>query len=248
MTEPQPTPGTSSEGTIERSFSCCVCNAEFPSLNRLKNHNKSTGHSKTADGQLNNSNVVLPLKRSNEQSPESSCKKRHLQCRKCKKTFPSHQELYVHRNEDHHQAEDRVASFQSVPWRGEENAPWSNQDGLVDEKMKNIYNQHRHLILKQRRTELTNTIRYNFPVTNDISVEDFVEQIEHIYSENVNAFKINLSFGLILANVETGDLRYFAPYSNEQLFHLPLLISNRGSMESFERRLRELDIIHYIMR
>lgn len=171
-----------------------------------------------------------------------------MRCRKCDRTFTSHSELYAHRAAVHHQSQDKTTSFQPVPNHPEtEQPPWMNEDSTENEELKEIYYQHRHLILKRKRTDLTNTIQYNFPVRNDISLPDIMQQMDEIYNDNQNAFKINLSFGVILVNIETGQYRYFTPYSNENVFDLPMLISNRNSLNVFERRISALDVPGYIM-
>ena len=115
--------------------------------------------------------------------------------------------------------------------------------------MQSAYRQHKHLILKQKKkTILTTVSRYNFPTTNEITLSQLKEHIEEIYEDNSFSFKINLSFGIILRHIRTGQCRCFAPYSNENIFDIPMLISNRHDMNEYMNRLSELDILNYIMR
>ena len=194
-----------------------------------------------------------PAKRTNPSSPTpaSSCQpekipEKCLKCRKCDFKCSSASELYSHRALNHSQADS--SSFQNQPWGDGEIAPWENEDGTIDTQFRLTYDQHRHLILKRKVTEYSAVSRFNFPITNDISMDDFGEQIEEIYNGNSNAFKINLSFGVILRHVETGQCRYFAPYSNDNVFELPLLISCRSDIDKFTHRLSEIDILNYMLR
>ena len=195
----------------------------------------------------------VPAKHTNPSSPTpaSSCQpekipEKCLKCRKCDFKCSSASELYSHRALNHSQADS--SSFQNQPWGDGEIAPWENEDGTIDTQFRLTYDQHRHLILKRKVTEYSAVSRFNFPITNDISMDDFGEQIEEIYNGNSNAFKINLSFGVILRHVETGQCRYFAPYSNDNVFELPLLISCRSDIDKFMHRLSEIDILNYMLR
>ena len=53
-------------------------------------------------------------------------------------------------------------------------------------------------------------VNYNFPTTDSLDINQITHQIEQIFSNHPNAFKINLSFGLILQNIETREYRYLS--------------------------------------
>lgn len=74
------------------------------------------------------------------------------------------------------------------------------------------------------------------------------EQIDFIYNDNQRAFRVNLSFGIILQNIEIGEYRYFVPHVNENVLDQPMLIDNRGDLNRLGSKLRELDIITYTMK
>ena len=60
--------------------------------------------------------------------------------------------------------------------------------------------------------------RYNFTL-NDIASSTFPEIVRHIFTQQTSAFRINVSFGFILRNVEIGELRYYHPsQSNARFF------------------------------
>jgi hypothetical protein len=48
--------------------------------------------------------------------------------------------------------------------------------------------------------------KYNF-ILHDMTASTFPEMVRRIFKQQTTAFKINLSFGFILRNVETGELR-----------------------------------------
>ncbi len=57
---------------------------------------------------------------------------------------------------------------------------------------------------------------FNAPVPVDITVEDIAAALNDIYSKQTHAFKINMTFGMILRHIETGEYRYFRPFSNQR--------------------------------
>jgi hypothetical protein len=61
-------------------------------------------------------------------------------------------------------------------------------------------------------------------------------------------FKMNLSFELILLNIETNDYRYFIAYHNEQVFDHPMQIERRADVERLQKKLAAMDITNYILR
>ncbi|XP_060570376.1 uncharacterized protein LOC132728723 [Ruditapes philippinarum] len=101
---------------------------------------------------------------------------------------------------------------------------------------------------RERVHEGTVRNTYNFPVPSLLNVNQLIEQIEFIFEHSAHSFKVNLSFGLILQNVETGIYRYFVPYYTDGLFLFPQLISNRNDIEKLRKRLSELDISNYFQK
>ena len=59
-----------------------------------------------------------------------------------------------------------------------------------------------------------------------------IRQILHgIFREQKTAFKINLAFGFILKNRNTGEMRYYYPSQNGYIFDKPVVISNEQELE-----------------
>ena len=73
-----------------------------------------------------------------------------ITCHTCKDSFATYKELYNHRMIMHKQTGSGI--LQSDPWT-EEIAPWVNEDGSENGSMKRVYDQHRHLILRERAQE-----------------------------------------------------------------------------------------------
>jgi hypothetical protein len=165
----------------------------------------------------------------------------HYHCHNCENIFPSKAELYEHYMTHHKQ---QGVSLQNLPWDGEENAPWYN-DGEVDVELQRVYEMHLPIILKQH--EMTPTISvYNFPL-NNLTVSDLFNQVKYIYKKETRTMKLNMAFGFILKNIETGKVRYFKPYMNQNVLEFPFPISVKKDLDSFYEHLKALDIINYIL-
>jgi hypothetical protein len=55
-----------------------------------------------------------------------------------------------------------------------------------------------------------------------MTASTFPEMVRRIFRQQTTTFKINLSFGFILRNVETGELRYYhSSKNNSRFFETP---------------------------
>ncbi len=101
---------------------------------------------------------------------------------------------------------------------------------------------------------------YNFRVGSGIQVGEGAQhghgvrslperRIRAIFNRQTKRFKINLSHGFILRNVETGELRYFhASQNNARHFDSPFLIANEHDLERFISAVEEIDVKEYAAR
>ena len=88
--------------------------------------------------------------------------------------------------------------------------------------------------------------QYNFTL-NDITSSTFPEMVRHIFTRQTSAFRIIVSFGFILRNVETGELRYYHPsQGNARFLDVPRLIRNEEDLSKFLDELSRHDILEYI--
>lgn len=54
---------------------------------------------------------------------------------------------------------------------------------------------------------------HNIPTNNlNKGMREFSEDLEEIFNNENQAFRINISFGMILRKVKTGEYRYFIPH------------------------------------
>lgn len=207
-----------------KHFECPVYHKSFISAEALVKHENDSGH-------------VMA----------GSSKSEQCRCHACGLICPNRKELYAHKTK-HYQTEEVEKAFQPEPWKQTGSSPPWEQDGVINEDLKTIYRQHRHLILKQRKSEGRVSTSYNFPVDDSISVDDMISHIEEIYQESDVCFKINVSLGIILQEINQGTYRYFVPYHNETLLTVPMYIRNRRGLDRLRIRLSQLDIAEYAKR
>ncbi|KAJ8311210.1 hypothetical protein KUTeg_011238 [Tegillarca granosa] len=162
-------------------------------------------------------------------------------CRICSDTFQDRHLLYLHAMENHYQVGD---GLQQRPW---DTAPWEHENGTVDEELRQVYEANEPLILGDDQPGPIQSI-YNFPVANDVSVQQLNRFAGEIYYREQHVFKLNLSFGMILQHRETGQYRYFTPYRNNSAFDSPINISRCTDLRRFYLRLRPLDILDQLLR
>ena len=75
----------------------------------------------------------------------------------------------------------------------------------------------------------------------------FPEMVRRIFTQQPTAFTINLSFGFMLRNVETGELRYYHPrQNNARFFDVPHLMRTEEDLERFLDDLSRHDMLEYI--
>ena len=87
-----------------------------------------------------------------------------------------------------------------------ETLPWENFEEPENFKieLKEVYGLHKPLILKRDDIQDEQSV-YNFPIDKSYPIQDtcIMEQVENIFHNQSNSFKLNLSVGLILQNTET---------------------------------------------
>ena len=71
---------------------------------------------------------------------------------------------------------------------------------------------------------------------------------EDVYQRQERAFRLNLVFGVILQNRETGRYRYFVPYTNSGIFERPIFISKRTDLQRLRHELERRDMLTELLR
>lgn len=143
-----------------------------------------------------------------------------FRCRRCIEVFKNRRDLYLHGMRNHFNNQ-YSAALQPRPWDRDMEAPWDGDDAL-----RQVYEAIAPLILENHRQGPLRSV-YNFPLTNDVNLNQLMGFAEYISRQQDRAFRLNVVFGVNLQNRETGDYKYFIPYSNNGIFERLLYISRR---------------------
>ena len=79
----------------------------------------------------------------------------------------------------------------------------------------------------------------------DISAESLDSMLEQVFEDQTHAFKINASYGFILRNNETNELRHFYSSTNNRVFSEPVLVKDRQGLQSFTNTFNLQDPLEY---
>ena len=87
---------------------------------------------------------------------------------------------------------------------------------------------------------------YNYRLSS-LQPRDIIQHLDEIFADQSNVFKLNVSFGFILRNNETGDLQfYYASRNNEQVFEEPFQIATAADLQQVRESLQNLDVLEWI--
>ena len=130
------------------------------------------------------------------------------------------------------------------PWN-EDNAPWVREGR--DDALREVYEANEGHILRIHDRGPVRSL-YNFPLDNDVNVNQLMDFATEIFNREQRAFRLNMSFGMILQHRETREYRYFVPYRNVDVFERPFYISKRSDLNRLRLRLRGLDVTGELLR
>lgn len=104
-----------------------------------------------------------------------------------------------------------------------------------------MYKAHAHIILRlDERGPIKNN--FNFPIDPHFENSDLGKMLEQLFERHLQwETLINISYGRILRNIETGVYRYFGP--DEGFFgQKPVKISNREDLNRFIEKLNLMNV------
>ena len=217
-------------------FSCSHCQKEFSTACGLISHRKSHEMQQKKPANLKRKSETSRIDNATRQKKRRTA----IVCRKCYKTFPNRHAHYLHKMKEHIQTGHGTALQQ--PPLGSQAPALKDIQPLVE-----VYDANRPLILANHQEGSVQSI-FNFPISNDFTVDNIMQHANQVYEKQNSAFRLNLEFGLILVNTDSGEYRYFTPYSNEALFNRPIYVSRRQDLRRLRLRLQGLNITDFILR
>ena len=120
----------------------------------------------------------------------------------------------------------------------------SGEDDLSDE-LREVYQHHWSSIRTHHRTGQHIQDVYNYRLQ-DMNVNQLAEQLQQMFRQQRTRFKVNVSFGFILRNIETGELRYYHSSHNQgRLLEVPHVINNQADFDAFLQEVLQDDILEW---
>ena len=87
---------------------------------------------------------------------------------------------------------------------------------------------------------------YNYRLSS-LQPQELITHLNDIFTDQSTVFKLNVSFGFILRNNETGALQYYyASRNNEQVFEEPFQINTAADLQQVREALLNLDVLEWV--
>ena len=174
------------------------------------------------------------------------CKVGDYLCESCQRTFSTQTRLDRHKRETacHHSLlpEPKRRRVTPSPPRFEED-PVEQPPPQQDSDLQDVITENWSSI-RSHVTRGPVQSRYNYRLT---SLDTRSLELRHIFEEQTTAFKINLSYGFILRNKQTGRYRFYHSSCNccGRYLDEPSLIMNAETFEKFLERIKEPDLLNW---
>ncbi len=215
-----------------KSFSCPRCKKKFSRKDNLARHSDKVHKKRKIDDEKDHGNEARKKQKADGQEEEDGTQKKKIRSVERPPSPP----LVLPPPAACHPPPDEPPP----PRDDQVDGPNGLMDGLTQE-CKECYKsnwkqiQSRHLAGKLRDV-------YTFRL--DIKPVD--EMVREIFAQQTSAFKINMSFGYILKNSETGEARYYYPSQNGYVFDSPSVIRNEEDLAGFMSKVADVDWQDYV--
>ena len=103
-----------------------------------------------------------------------------------------------------------------------------------------IYRRHWNTIKPSVKRGVIRDV-YHFPIKDYANPSNYLNNVR----SNSGRFKINVSFGFIIRNRVTDELRFFHPSNNTLLFETPMLITNETDFTNLLDRIDRQDALEW---
>ena len=176
------------------------------------------------------------------------CKVGDYLCESCQHTFSTQKQLDRHKRETacHHSLppEPKRRRVTSSPPPFEED-PVEQPPPQQDSDLQDVITENWSSI-RSHVTRGPVQSRYNYRLT---SLDTRSLELRHIFEEQTTAFKINLSYGFILRNKQTGRYRFYHSSCNccGRYLDEPSLITNAETFEKFLEQIKEPDLLNWVV-
>ena len=108
------------------------------------------------------------------------------------------------------------------------------------------YRRHWHQIRTRFNRQNRLLDWYNYRLSSP-QPQEVVQHLDEIFTDQSTVFKLNVSFGFILRNNETGALQYYyASRNNDQVFEEPFQITTAADLPHVREALQNLDVLEWV--
>ena len=211
---------------------CEVCGKEFSHVG-TKNRHVQTVHEKK---------VEFECDRCSKRFTRKDVLAKHLEgcqgeykCEVCDQVFGDRQACWGHKREHR----KRKLGDDKGPFKPMEVDPIRPDDSIEEQVYKDHWSSIRtHHVLGQNVQD-----RYNFRLetlsTDDLPLQDIFKAQQH-------PFKVNLSYGFVLHNNESGEKRYYHPsQNNARVLDQPILVRNQVDLDKFKESVKQVDLLEW---
>ena len=174
------------------------------------------------------------------------CKVGDYLCESCQHTFSTQKQLDRHKRETpcHHSLppEPKRQRVTPTPPPFEED-PVEQPPPQQDSDLQDVITENWSSI-RSHVTRGPVQSRYNYRLT---SLDTRCLELHHIFEEQTTAFKVNLSYGFILRNKQTGRYRFYHSSCNccGRYLDEPSVITNAETFEKFLEQIKEPDLLNW---
>ena len=108
------------------------------------------------------------------------------------------------------------------------------------------YRRHWHQIRTRFNRQNRLLDWYNYRLSSP-QPQEVIQHLDEIFNDQSTVFKLNVSFGFILRNNETGALQYYyASRNNDQVFEEPFQITTSADLPHVREALQNLDVLEWV--
>ena len=184
-------------------------------------------------------------------------------CTHCDKTFSRMSALQRHLRTQHPGEGNRPLDVERdrSPVRDRERsparAPVQPQDHLYDDSIPTAATDSDVArLVRQNMRQIANFDRQNGKLMsihnrrmNGVSVDGLMSHVDEIFEMQSVKFKLQMSFGFVMRNIENNELQYYhASANNAGLFDAPILIQSRDDLVQIRDRIDGEDVFEFVRR
>ena len=196
------------------SFECGNCNTKFQQLHQLKRHQLKRCRK-------NICSICKLVFRQRRDLARHEKRRKLIECTHCSKTFCNNEHFQKHLRTINTPRTGSGIDLDTPIYPESGYKQYEGYEALVREKNRDI--RDRETVSKHRKV-------INRKIDSSFTYRDLENLLSNIYSEQRNAFKINIGFGFILYHVVEDEFKYYYNSANNMLFEHAITIADRADL------------------